>query len=283
MTNAFAVRELVAFIVSAVALAATLFQTQMFVERTALLFVRADVPIDALVADRRLALSLEVAAYLLRAEILPDERFYLMPGLSLRAGGVVSNAAARLSKPLSMDQILATFKIAANAAQGNRQVKVKVRGVVSNALDFLIQVPDAVKVETMGELQKIDPGPGAVTGPAGNTILTNQCGAYRTMVYQLVDKGGTAIKDQATMREIVIDTSTNQTVKDKPYDTDESGRFGDVIGLTANYPACPSVGTNINLRQTFTAKIGDKTFNLSTVRNIMIQKTSPTDWAITVQ
>jgi hypothetical protein len=68
------------------------------------------------------------------------------------------------------------------------------------------------------------------------------------MVYQLVDKGGTAIKDQATMRELVIDTSTNQTVKDKPYDTDERGRFGDVIGLTANYPACPSVGANINLR-----------------------------------
>jgi hypothetical protein len=39
----------------------------------------------------------------------------------------------------------------------NQQVKVKVRGVVSNALDFLAQVADAVKVETMGNYKRLIP------------------------------------------------------------------------------------------------------------------------------
>jgi hypothetical protein len=75
--------------------------------------------------------------------------------------GITSTVNQVVPSSSGDDQILATFKIAANAAQGNRQVKVKVRGVVSNALNFLVQVPDAVMVETMETLQKIDSGPSA--------------------------------------------------------------------------------------------------------------------------
>ena len=199
-----------------------------------------------------------------------------MAGITVTVNRVVPSSSGD-------DEILATFKLAANAAQGKRQVKVKVRGSLSDALDFLVQVPDAVKVETMGELQKIDPGPGDVKAPDGTTLESNRCGAYRTMVYQLVDKDGIAIKDQATVTEIVIDTSTNDKIKDRAHDTDESGRFGDVISATTGYPTCPSVGTNLSLRQTFTMKIGDKSFTINTVRNITIRKTSSTDWTITVE
>ena len=69
LINAFAVRDLAAFVVFTVSFAASLLQAQVSVEQASKLLVQVDVVIDALVRGRRLSLGFEVAADLLRGEV----------------------------------------------------------------------------------------------------------------------------------------------------------------------------------------------------------------------
>src|ERR1044071_9124148 len=96
------------FVILPIAFAPTLLQTQVGIETAALLLVGVNVLRDAFVAGRRLALSFEVAAELLRRPDLENQRFDLLPGFRLDPGGVVVRLTTGLRKVVSLFRAVAT-------------------------------------------------------------------------------------------------------------------------------------------------------------------------------
>src|SRR5205085_7394714 len=102
LINAFAIGDLAAPVVLAIAFATLLLTTQMLVKVAALALVGIDVLIDMLMASRRLTLLFERAADLFRRPILFEPGVNLLPGFRGNAGGIGFHLAAQVSQMLRL-------------------------------------------------------------------------------------------------------------------------------------------------------------------------------------
>lgn len=120
--NAFAIRDLAAAVVLAIAFAAIFLAAEMSVEVAALALIGIDVLIDAFVAGGRLALDFERAADLFRRPVLLEQGINLLPSVRGNAGGIFFCLAARGGQVLGLFGAIATlaaiaFEFARNSAR----------------------------------------------------------------------------------------------------------------------------------------------------------------------
>ncbi|HXG06805.1 MAG TPA: IPT/TIG domain-containing protein [Nitrososphaera sp.] len=165
-------------------------------------------------------------------------------------------------------EILATLTIAADAAPGNHAVTVKVRNQMSNSVNFFVQVPARIIRESMSDITTCDPSLCTINNEP------NKCGAFRNLVYQVVDQAGNPIRNQGTVTEIITQWSNDAAVSTDPQATDENGRFADLVGIAGAGSNCPSNGSGFDFRQKFTGQFAGKTFNLTTIHRLQVQKSS---------
>jgi hypothetical protein len=185
----------------------------------------------------------------------------------------------------SSTTITANLAIAANAAGGNRTIKVRSNNRTSNGKSFFVQIPTRLRRDRLDDLVDIDPGPGNVVNPFNETVATNRCGAYRNVVYTLVDQQQQAqpILPEATITEVLTNFQGTQGLTQptpKTTTTDE-GVIGDTQGITGAHPTCPPP-FSYTLNQGFTAKLGQTTFNLTTVNAIAVSKDGSGNYSITI-
>lgn len=201
---------------------------------------------------------------------ITGRNFGANPQLQVGGKGISVSVQGRTST-----EIVATFTISTNEqALGNHAVTVRAGTRTSPSKNFFVYVPRGVAVEQQSDVIMIDPGPGDVVAPDGMTVETNRCGAYRKLTYRVVDQSGALLEDQGVVTETVCDTAQNgcPVVKTLNISTAEHGRFGDIVGFTRGHPMCPQNGEGAMLRQTFVIRINERSFTLTTIRQISMSK-----------
>lgn len=68
-----------------------------------------------------------------------------------------------------------------------------------------MQVPTRLRRDRLDDLVDIDPGPGNIVDGFGQVIASNRCGAYRNVVYTLVDQAGEPIIADLSITEALSD------------------------------------------------------------------------------
>jgi hypothetical protein len=112
---------------------------------------------------------------------------------------------------------------------------------------------------------------GDVVDTAGNIILSNRCGVYRDLAYQLVDQ-------QTAPQPIVVAYHIDETFTDysgsgqvpTPFNADISagGLVGDLQYFGTPAPNCPGPNDHDVFKQHFSVTINGQNYNLSTVVSI---------------
>lgn len=173
-------------------------------------------------------------------------------------------------------EILATFTVADDAAAGNHGVTVKVRNQTSNSVNFFVQIPTKIRRDSLDDITTCDPNRCTIGQ------IQNACGAYRVVHYTLVDQANPSqpIAVPCTVTETVTNLSDNSQIT-KPISTNEAGQFDDLLALF-KVTTCPSPGESASVRQTFTAKVGNKTFNLTTTNRIDYSKSTSGTYSISI-
>ncbi len=175
-------------------------------------------------------------------------------------------------------EIFAVFKIKSAAAGGNHSIKVTIAGK-EHSVDFFVQIPTSLQQDSISPITVVDPGP----GPIGD--VPNACGAYRKIVYAVLDQGN----PKQTIRGSISVTETVVSITDsgrQPFvltqNTDENGRIEDLLALFRVHPICPGNGQSESVRQTFSAKVAGRDFMLTTVKRIEYAKSSTGSYSINV-
>jgi hypothetical protein len=126
---------------------------------------------------------------------------------------------------------------------------------------------------------------GDVLDTAGNVKLSNQCGVYRNMAYELVDQQDKPIVVAFNITETFADYSGVDSV---PGTLSQSISAGNIVGDTQymgrTAPTCLGTNDNESFTQHFMVTLGGKNHNLTTVVSILRGRFSGTymcDVAIT--
>jgi hypothetical protein len=180
----------------------------------------------------------------------------------------------------------ASFAVSANASGGNHAVTVTVGGNTSNSnMNFYVQIPTRLRLDRLDGQVVIDPGPGDIVDPFGQIKATNRCGAYRNVLYTLVeqDQTGQPIIADIPVTEVL---SNFQGTPGLPQPTPKTavtlnGVFGDTQGISGQSPDCPPP-FNYSLNQGFTASVNQATYPLSTVNAIAVSKNGSGNYTITI-
>lgn len=129
-----------------------------------------------------------------------------------------------------------------------------------------------------------EPNPGDFVDIFGTTIFTNFCGAYRNLKYTLLDQHGETMSG-VTVTEVLTNFQSDPqgiTPPDaKTTETNSEGAFPDIVGAKYSAP-CNSQPFSYTLKQGFTAKVGQTTYNLTTKNDIAISKSSSGQWTISI-
>jgi hypothetical protein len=179
----------------------------------------------------------------------------------------------------SSTEIITSFTIADTAPGGNHAVTVTAGGQTSASVNFYVQIPS--KVVFFDDPQRAPNGigplvvlsDGDVKDLDGNVLLTHQCGVYRNLEYQLVDQDNPpkGINDAFTLTESFTDyvgpagTPGNLS---KNISEGNSGVFGDTQYFGKTAPSCLGTDDHETMKQHISAKVGNKTFSISTVVSI---------------
>jgi hypothetical protein len=181
-------------------------------------------------------------------------------------------------------QIRVTLLIRDSASAGNHAVKVITdSGEQSNTVNFFVQIPTALvrqnfPPEYTPPQESTGIGPliplidGSIINLAGESIATHRCGAYRNLLYQLVDQAGQPIIATVSVTETFPSAGYTgpSTLKpvDKPIASNNAGYVGDTNGFSTPANQCLTTNPNIVATQNFFATIGTKPYNLTTVVRI---------------
>jgi hypothetical protein len=105
-------------------------------------------------------------------------------------------------------------------------------------------------------------------------IKTNQCGAYRNLVYELVDQNGDSITFAYSITENFSNYAHSTSYSSgttPPSDTKNisaNGIVGDTMYLGKTLPDCLGQDDNESFDQSFVVKINGTSYNLSTVNHV---------------
>jgi hypothetical protein len=170
----------------------------------------------------------------------------------------------------------ASFAISANASGGNHSVTVTVGGQSSNSVTFFVQIPTSLGRFNFPPGAPDGYGPLTLTASTndedrdvnGNAILTNQCGVYRNLVYELKDQQGQPITQGFDIRETFSNYTGFSTLPGDISAHSSQGLVQDNQYVGKTLPNCLAANNNESFDQQFVVTIGGRTFSLTTVVHI---------------
>ena len=104
--------------------------------------------------------------------------------------------------------------------------------------------------------------------------LTNQCGAYRNLVYELLDQNGTAISVGYSITENFSNYSHSTSYSSGTIPASDTkpisanGLVQDTMYFGKPLPNCPGSDDNESFDQSFVVTINAKPYTLSTVNHV---------------
>jgi hypothetical protein len=191
--------------------------------------------------------------------------------INVGTGITVSNKTVNSSTSITAD-----FVVAANATGGNHSVSVTVNGKTSNSLNFYVQIPTSLARFDYPQGAPAGYGPLTLTSTTnnedrdvnGNVILTNQCGVYRNLVYELKDQAGQPITQPFDIRETFSSYSGFSTLPGDVNAHSSQGLIQDNQYVGKTLPNCLASNNNESFDQQFIVTIGGRTFSLTTLVHI---------------
>ena len=185
-------------------------------------------------------------------------------------------------------QISANMTIATNAAPGQHTITVHV-GDEDGTVQFFVQIPKALQrldfpggysptQESKGIGPLVTLTDGSVLNLSGSVVdsLTHKCGAYRNLLYQLVDQDQTPHPINAVVTVVEAFPANEETGDHLPSvissaPTNANGFLGDVNGLVAQAGSCAAApATSGSSKQHFSVTISGTKYDLTTVIKISI-------------
>jgi len=173
-------------------------------------------------------------------------------------------------------QINARFNISINDQGGDHTVVVQSSNGLWALGDFFVQIPS--------RLGRFNYPPGAPDGYGpltltsdtnnedrdvnGNTILTNQCGVYRNLVYELKDQQGQPIAQPFDITETFSNYTGFSTLPGDMHAHSSAGLIQDNQYIGKTLPNCLGSNNNESFDQRFIVTLGGRAFSLTTVVHI---------------
>lgn len=151
------------------------------------------------------------------------------------------------------------------------------------SVTFFVQVPTSLRRDSLSDIIEISNGD--VVDGLGVLRLSGQCGAYRNVVYQLMDQETqpqpitAALEVDETFSNYQGPTNLNPGLI-KTGETRYDGKLADVIGVVDSSPHCPGALT-LSFNQGFVALIGTRSYILATTSSVGISY-DLADWVINV-
>jgi hypothetical protein len=206
----------------------------------------------------------------------------------IERGGQETDKITKMVKSQGPANIFADLAIQSDAPVGDGyQISVVINGVQSNKVNFFVQEPKSLRRDRLDPVVIIDPNRGNITNAFGTVILSNVCGAYRNLIYTLVDQQSMPILQPEAL---VQETFANQNelpglsiiTAEVPVGGD--GRIGDVVAITSKEPGgpCPPPTFVSTSTQTFQVKVGQRMIPLTTRNNIRIEKQASGTYVIEI-
>lgn len=188
---------------------------------------------------------------------------------------LVSGSGVTASDPpnfINSGLLSVTLTIASDAAAGNHTVRVMTNGSIGNGVHFFVQVPTRFErfdypgiSNGYGPLTLTSSTSNEVRNAVGSVLLTNQCGVYRNLVYELKDQQGDAITQPFDFTESFSNYSGVDTTPGPRNGHSSEGLVQDTSYFGKILPACPGANDSESFDQTFTVTIGTSQYNLTTV------------------
>lgn len=199
-----------------------------------------------------------------------------MPGITV-SNVIVIDAA----------EIRAKFKIAHDAAGGNRSVSITQGGAQSNSKNFFVQIPTKAKRIGLQNTVVVDPGPGDIKDFFNRVVVQNVCGAYRNAHYQLTDQNDDDIvtnSPNVRVFEVLSNFQASDPNITKGFAVDTlttQGRFIDMLAAFSPLPCVPPFTYSVD--QKFKVEAGDSsktTYNLTTEHNLSMVGSGSGSWTL---
>ncbi|MGB2592606.1 MAG: hypothetical protein WBG02_02895 [Candidatus Acidiferrum sp.] len=180
-------------------------------------------------------------------------------------------------------QISATLAISTSVAGGNQPIQVTntQSSTTSSAVNFYVQIPQTLVrspdygTNGLGPVNVLTNG--SVINIYGDTELTNQCGVYEVIGYQLVDQrspaqyiyGNYDLEEQFSNFSSTVVGQTAPPTQDNPIVISQT-----ILGDTQYYgktaPSCPGPNDNEQFTQSLSVIIGGKSYPLTMVNTIQM-------------
>lgn len=189
---------------------------------------------------------------------------------------------------ISDKQITVDLGLSNSISGGNQPIQVKNPQVTtpSNIVNFYVQIPKTLirspdygnnctppNCGGLGPVNSITNG--SVIDINGSTLLTNQCGVYQNIGYQLIDQETPAqwIYGNYDLHESFSNYSSTVSGQTVPSPLDNSITLSQtILGDTQYYgksaPSCPGPNDHEQFDQSFSVIISGKTYPLSMVNTI---------------
>lgn len=182
----------------------------------------------------------------------------------------------------------ASFAVSSTAAGGNHGVTVTVSGQTSNSMNFFVQIPSSLArfdypgaTNGYGPLTLTSSTNNEVRNVVGAVLLTNQCGVYRNLVYELKDQQGQSIAQPYDFTETFSNYSGVSTTPGPVNGHSSTGLVQDTMYFGKTLPDCPGPDDNESFDQRFIVTISGTPFSLSTLVHISRGRSSG-NWFVDV-
>lgn len=182
------------------------------------------------------------------------------------------------------------FNIIGNATPGNNSVSVSKAGANSNSVDFYVQKPVTATVDELFTTVIVDPGPGDIKNAFGQVLKTGICGAYKNILYTLVDQNSEPLElgfVDPNIGLLVTEILTDyQSSGDAPplnaltLLTNNVAKFSDVQAAFSNLPCLQPF--SYSLKQKFKVVVDSVEFLLTVQNAIAVSHPSSGQWTITI-
>jgi hypothetical protein len=204
-------------------------------------------------------------------------------GVTVGGSGITANVQNVAPNGRS---IIVDFVVAANATPGNHAVTVTVNGQTSNSVNFFVQIPTKLvrfdytpappaRQAPNGISQLYTITNGDILDLSGDAVSSNRCGAYRNLMYRLLDQDGDPIEGvEVSITETFPANEYSGPSGFKPNDltrsTSDQGLLEDLNSLTTSAGSCLTANPSIDMKQHFFATVGQTQYNLTTVVRIQM-------------
>jgi hypothetical protein len=201
--------------------------------------------------------------------------------VDIKGNGFGSNPSVNAGSDITVSiqgannsDIVCTFSLAGNGTGGNHAVTVTASGHTSGSVNFYVQIPTSLLRNSITDV--IPVANGTINGNP------NECGAYRSVSYTLLDQASTQIVTDQPVSETFSNYSGPPSLAppNKPV-ADSGGALQGTLGFGTPAPQCPPA-FQASLTQRFNVAVGLNVFNLTTSNAISYTSDGAGHYTITV-